>query len=314
MNALPTNGLRLFRLFGIIVSLHWSWALVAAYQIFTGDARYSSRLFNVVEYLILFLIVLMHEFGHALACRSVGGTADSIMLWPLGGVAYVSPPPRPGALLWSIAAGPLVNFVLLFFTIPLMYLQLPDDWHLLTIAVAYINAGLLIFNMLPIYPLDGGQIFQSLLWFFMSRGKSLAIATVVGMIGAAGMLFAAWKLPSYWFGILALFAGSRSWAGWKYGVQLRKLENTPRRAGFACPSCGKPPITGNFWQCGNCNTAFDTFATFGQCPGCAARFNITACGECGTRSPIAQWTLPGTAIQHATQAAGVFSNATINSN
>ena len=56
--------------------------------------------------------MLTHEFGHALACRSVGGTADNIMLWPLGGVAYVNPPQRPGATLWSIAAGPLVNVAL----------------------------------------------------------------------------------------------------------------------------------------------------------------------------------------------------------
>ena len=48
-------------------------------------------------YLALFSIVLLHEFGHALACRQVGGKADQIVLWPLGGVAYVAPPPRPGA-------------------------------------------------------------------------------------------------------------------------------------------------------------------------------------------------------------------------
>ena len=48
-------------------------------------------------FLGLFLIVTLHEFGHALACRQVGGKADQIVLWPLGGVAYVAPPPRPGA-------------------------------------------------------------------------------------------------------------------------------------------------------------------------------------------------------------------------
>ena len=58
------------------------------------------------------LIVLIHEFGHQLACRSVGGQTHDIVLWPLGGVAYVSPPQRPGAQLWSIAAGPLVNVIL----------------------------------------------------------------------------------------------------------------------------------------------------------------------------------------------------------
>ena len=73
---------------------------------------YSSLVWNVLEYLALFAIVLLHEFGHALACRQVGGKANQIVLWPLGGVAYVAPPPRPGATLWSIAAGPLVNVAL----------------------------------------------------------------------------------------------------------------------------------------------------------------------------------------------------------
>jgi Zn-dependent protease len=72
---------------------------------------------SIAEYLGLFLIVLTHEFGHAMACRQVGGTANRIMLWPLGGVAYVDPPQRPGAMLWSIAAGPLVNVAL----IPVFY-------------------------------------------------------------------------------------------------------------------------------------------------------------------------------------------------
>ena len=66
-----------------------------------------------LEYLALFLIVLTHEFGHQLACRSVGGKTHDIVLWLLGGVAYVSPPQRPGAQLWSIAAGPLVNVALI---------------------------------------------------------------------------------------------------------------------------------------------------------------------------------------------------------
>ena len=56
-----------------------------------GPATTRSPVWNVVEYLALFLIVTLHEFGHSLACRQVGGTAERIVLWPLGGVAYVSP-------------------------------------------------------------------------------------------------------------------------------------------------------------------------------------------------------------------------------
>ena len=111
---LPTRqgSFRLFRFAGVDVFLHWSWFLVAVYGINARGHEYASYSWNIVEYLALFLIVLMHEFGHALACRQVGGQANQIVLWPLGGVAYVAPPPRPGATLWSIAAGPLVNVAL----------------------------------------------------------------------------------------------------------------------------------------------------------------------------------------------------------
>ena len=119
---------------------------------------------NVAEYLGLFLIVLLHEFGHVLACRQVGGVANEIVLWPLGGVAMGRPPPRPGAELWTIVAGPLVNVVLW----PILLLavwgyaisglseQMPDLGRLLGM-LWLLNKWLLIFNLLPIPILDGGH-------------------------------------------------------------------------------------------------------------------------------------------------------------
>src|SRR5215211_950179 len=166
------GSIPLFRFAGIQVFLHFSWFIVAAYEISMMRGRYHSPIFAVYEYLALFLLVLLHEFGHALACRSVGGRAEQIVLWPLGGIAFVNPPRRPGAMLWSIAAGPLVN-VLLFpiLSAIVFFTGVPDDtvrgtdamqffWH-----VWWINLALLIFNMLPVYPLDGGQILRALLWF-----------------------------------------------------------------------------------------------------------------------------------------------------
>ena len=134
-------------------------------------------------------IVLLHEFGHALACRQVGGQANQIVLWPLGGVAYVAPPPRPGATLWSIAAGPLVNVALAPFLGVLWWLGHASGWaETIRTAINLLRrfaslTGLLIFNMLPIYPLDGGQILQSLLWFVLGRARSLMVTVVIGFIG-----------------------------------------------------------------------------------------------------------------------------------
>src|SRR5215831_16185145 len=132
---MPTGrqgSIRLFNFAGIDVFLHWSWFLVAVYEIQSRNGRYSSIVWNVLEYLALFLIVLIHEFGHALACRSVGGNANRIVLWPLGGVAYVDPPPRPGATLWSIAAGPLVNVALVPVILGLGYVSRQAGWYYLT--------------------------------------------------------------------------------------------------------------------------------------------------------------------------------------
>src|ERR1044071_1206495 len=112
MTPTRKGSFHLFRFAGIDLYLHWSWFAVAAFEIQNRASGYSSLTWNVVEYLALFGIVLLHEFGHALACRQTGGQADTIVLWPLGGIAFVKPPPRPGAYIWSIAAGPLVNAVL----------------------------------------------------------------------------------------------------------------------------------------------------------------------------------------------------------
>src|SRR5687767_11080880 len=94
------GAFRLGALFGVEVRVHWSWLVVALIELTARRNAYGAEIWNVAEYLALFGIVLAHELGHALACRSVGGKADQIVLWPLGGVAYVQPPPRPGALLW----------------------------------------------------------------------------------------------------------------------------------------------------------------------------------------------------------------------
>ena len=177
---MPTGNrgaIHLFRLAGVDLYLHWSWFLVAFYEIQRGG-RYTSLVWSVLEYLSLFVIVLMHEFGHAMACRQVGGTANQILLWPFGGVAYVNPPQRPGATLWSIAAGPLVNVALM----PVLYgavvlgqslgwaESMPDALTFVR-AVLWIDVILLVFNILPIYPLDGGQILRSLLWFVLGRAS-----------------------------------------------------------------------------------------------------------------------------------------------
>src|SRR5712691_603848 len=203
MTSMRQGSIHLFRIAGVDVFLHWSWFLVAAFEISGRTRTYSSLSWNILEYLALFSIVLLHEYGHALACRQVGGIANRIVLWPLGGVAYVDPPPRPGATLWSIAAGPLVNVALLPVLWVLLSLSRSLGWpltmpdaHALLRSIFYIDLVLLVFNMLPIYPLDGGQIFRSLLWFVLGRARSLMVATILGFVGVAGFIGLAFWMRS----------------------------------------------------------------------------------------------------------------------
>jgi Zn-dependent protease len=291
LNRIRKGTFPLLSFAGIAVSLHWSWFLVAAYEISGQRRAYSSIGWNIAEYLALFLIVLMHEFGHALACRQTGGIANQIVLWPLGGVAYVDPPQRPGAMLWSLAAGPLVNVALVPVLLILVVFAraagwpaaMPDLYHLLWM-IQWINAGLLIFNLLPIYPLDGGQILRSLLWFGIGRAKSL----IVGFAGFAVMIAWAVASQSAWIAILASFILLNCWSGLRQAQALLKIAKLPRRAGFACPSCRTAPPIGAFWRC-SCGARFDTFETGTMCPHCRQQFTVTGCLDCHRAFPLADW-------------------------
>lgn len=328
--------IRLFQFKGITVFLHWSWFLVAVYEIGGRTGTYSSIVWNVLEYLGLFVIVTLHEFGHSLACRGVGGRASQIMLWPLGGVAYVDPPPRPGATLWSIAAGPLVNFALLPVLGGLALLTSgpsSSDLHALLRALAYINLGLLLFNLLPIYPLDGGQILGALLWFVIGRARSLMVTAVIGLVGVAGLAWLALSSQSAWLGIIAFFVATRCINSFQAAKSLNQMASAPLREGLACPSCMARPPVGAFWPCGSCGARFDIFepgaraSTWSetttlklafapataldstnrptQCPNCHEDFAAAQCLWCGAIGQVTDWSAGAVTVPQLPDVLGV---------
>lgn len=220
MTSTQNGSVRLFRFAGIDVWLHWSWLLAALFLFQLRSRAYDSPVWVGIEIVALFGIVLLHEFGHALACRQTGGQANNIVLWPLGGIAFVSPPHRAGAQLWSIAAGPLVNVAL----IPIIYyagrlLIMTDTftgsgygefWRWMAF-MKELNINLLIFNLLPIYPLDGGQILRCLLWFGVGDRKSLLWASALGIVGAIGLGAYALMIGQLWLALITGFLGMNSW-------------------------------------------------------------------------------------------------------
>jgi Zn-dependent protease len=297
----PTKrgSIHLFRFAGIDVYLHWSWFLLAYYGIQTRRELYSTYAWPALEYVALFAIVTMHEFGHALACKQVGGRADQIVLWPFGGVAYVSPPRRPGATLWCIAAGPLVNVALLPILGGAVFLAQRLGWpghagdaYQFISNLLVIDLVLLIFNLLPIYPLDGGQILQSLLWFVCGYARSLMIAASIGFVGVAALIYFAMLAHAWWLGFMCVLVVLYCWGGLQRARALSRLAAAPKHPGLACPACREAPPLGAFWVCGQCGNRFDVFAAGGVCPSCGAQIAAVPCFACGTASPIQAYQTP----------------------
>jgi Zn-dependent protease len=190
------QGIPLGRWFGIRVLIHWTFLL------FVGSRLLNARddlPYEVIYTVVLFGTVLAHEFGHALSCRAVGGEAHQIILWPLGGIAFVQPPPKPWAWLITTVCGPLVNAILwpTFWAVNHFLLpRLPIDFastggqYLLSVCFSMegINRILLLFNLIPAYPMDGGRILQEILWLTIGYPRSLMIAGMVGTVAGASFV------------------------------------------------------------------------------------------------------------------------------
>lgn len=135
---------------------------------------------------LLFASILIHEFAHVFAARFTGGSGDEILMWPLGGLAFVSPAGNFRSEAWTVLSGPLANALLCVATLPavlsaellrdsLTLLVLPisglsDHWiRDLLILTFSLNFKLLMLNLLPVYPLDGGQFSYSVAKLYWDR-------------------------------------------------------------------------------------------------------------------------------------------------
>jgi len=228
-----TGSFRLFNVFRIPVFLHWSWFVVAVLMIEMRWRRGTSTLLQAaLEYVSLFGLVLVHELGHALASRSVGGHSDRIMLWPLGGIAFVRTPPVPWKVLWSIAAGPLVNVALFPLTLAVYLALRPGDQQAdsmlasLAFVVMLMNMALLCFNMMPVYPLDGGQILRALLWFAIGPVRSLHVAANVGIVGAVAGILLAFRINDLFLALIAIFLCWQAFLGRRMARMMAQINRS----------------------------------------------------------------------------------------
>jgi len=194
--------------FGIRVRVHASLIIFIALVLLFDYSRDYPLVDRAISMGFLFAIVLLHEFGHCFAARAVGGFADDILMWPLGGLAMATPPHRPWPTFVTVAGGPMVNVILCATAgtvlwkltggiVPLnpFHRFLPREFLLsahgeLVFYIWYlfiVSYMLLLFNLLPIFPLDGGQILQTILWPWFGYYRATSFACITGMIGAGAM-------------------------------------------------------------------------------------------------------------------------------
>lgn len=198
---------QLARIAGIDVRVHATFFLLLAWfgVIYYADGGYAAMVSGLSFIILLFVCVVLHEFGHALAARAFGINTPDITLLPIGGIARLERmPDKPSQELAVALAGPAVNVVIAFGLYLLLgRLFTPEDIqelvegqsNLLTRLLA-INVMLVVFNLLPAFPMDGGRVLRAFLAMRMTHAGATKVAALVGQ-GCAVL-----------FGLLAVYSGN----------------------------------------------------------------------------------------------------------
>lgn len=165
---------------------------------------------------LYFLAILMHEFGHVVAARQTGGNGNEILVWPLGGLAFVQPSESFASQMMTTAAGPLVNFAMCAITLWPVWSagHLPEAFYPLRIPVIALEGStivsdllllvfctnwvLLAINLLPVFPLDGGKMVQVCLRSRYGTEGALDLSMKIGYVAAAIAMGAGLALENHW--------------------------------------------------------------------------------------------------------------------
>jgi Zn-dependent protease/CBS domain-containing protein len=208
---------------GIEVRVHWSLLLLLGWislsHLLVGHS-YGAAALGAAFVALLFLCVVLHEFGHALTARRFGIATRDITLYPIGGVARLERVPRdPMQELLIALAGPAVNVAI---ALPLFLWLLPsgelrqfDLLHTsldesLVMSLFRVNVGMVLFNLIPAFPMDGGRVLRALLATRMEYGTATRSAAGIGQ--ALALAFGIWALlqwnPFYLFVAFFVYMGA----------------------------------------------------------------------------------------------------------
>lgn len=230
-------SIQIIKLLGIPVKLHWTCLLAIPFGMYLLE-KPGFGMEGVIFFFILFSLisvcVILHEYGHALAAKYYDIKTDDIILSPLFGVARIQKlPDTPFGEFIVAVAGPAVNILLgLFF---LIYLQitnpdflsafgyelyhsflsggkrvvsLPEGFSKFNISIAilvFVNLGLVLFNLIPAFPMDGGRMFRAFLHYFMDKLSATKLATFLGKFIALLICFISVFYQQYAMALVGVF-------------------------------------------------------------------------------------------------------------
>ena len=205
-NRKPSVGwsIKLGRLLSIDVYVHFTFLLLLGFigvSHWMAERSPAAAAKGMLFFVALFGCVLLHEFGHALMARLYGIQTRDITLLPIGGLARLERmPDKPMQELWVALAGPAVNVVIA--AVLAAWLSLTNSWQplssLSTTAGGFaerllaVNVFLVVFNLLPAFPMDGGRVLRSLLALRLDYARATRIAARIGqgmaaLFGLAGL-------------------------------------------------------------------------------------------------------------------------------
>lgn len=205
---------KLGRLFGIEIGLHYSWIIIAILIVFSLAMQFHSvhRDWSegvvwgtaILTAVLFFVCIVLHELGHSLVAQSRGLRVPSIVLFALGGVSQMEKEsPDAKTEFWMALSGPLVSFALGFLCLGLARAMgwagpsSPAGSPMVAMAawLGYINFLLGGFNLVPAYPLDGGRVFRAAAWWWThSMERATRIASTVGQVFAfLFILYGVWQ-------------------------------------------------------------------------------------------------------------------------
>ena len=200
----PTGtSLQIGTFWQIPVKIHWSFGFLLLFVIYTaltnGYKMWQSIGF-VLTFLLLFVCVVLHEYGHALTARKFGVVTRDILLSPIGGVARLeSIPEKPMHEFFIALAGPFVNIIIALIIGVVLAIstgQIFPDLNKLRFDepaefaryILFMNLALFMFNLIPAFPMDGGRVLRSLLAVKLGKNKATFIAMRIGRMIAIGFI------------------------------------------------------------------------------------------------------------------------------